>query len=173
VANISLRGHGGAAYSNKENLMNLNELEQKRSEEELGKEEELQELTVALRDMKAVEENAKTKRVALEEKIAALIPTKETGSKTVTLEDGTKITVKRGLIYKAELPEIEDALIQAIDDGLGVWHPPIRYKTTGELDIAGYEWYRRNQPTVFSRIAKHVTVMPRKVAVSLKAAKGG
>lgn len=104
-------------------------------------------------------------RNQIETEIAALIPSEDMGQKTVTLKDGTKITVKRGLIYKADLNKIEFAL--ADFEALA----PIETKTTRELDIEGYEWYRANDLLIFPHIAQHVTVTPRKVSVTLKAAK--
>lgn len=104
-------------------------------------------------------------RNQIETEIAALIPSEGVGQKTVSLEDGTKITVKRGLIYKADLNKIEFAL--ADFEALA----PIKTKTTRELDIKGYEWYRANDSLIFPHIAQHVAVTPRKVSVTLKAAK--
>lgn len=133
--------------------------------------ENLQNFAMALLAAKTAEELAKTTRITAEERIASLIPTEDVGQKTVTLEDGTKITVKRGLIYKADLEKIETALRQRTPDESAEFPAPIKQKTTHELDVAGYEWYRVNQPTIFLRIVDFVTITPRKVAVTLKPAK--
>lgn len=110
-------------------------------------------------------------RNRIETKIAALVPTELQGQKTVSLDDGAKLTVKRGLIYKADLDRIEDALIEECRVSGHHWGTPIKYKTTRELDVTGYEWYRENQPTIFSRIVDFVTVKPRKVTITLKPTK--
>ena len=129
--------------------------------------EELWELSTRLSLVKVEELLAKKKRTAIEEQIALLIPGPDTGQKTVTLKDGLKITVKRGLNYKADLPEVAAVLVQNADDSLPV---PVKTKTVRELDTQGYEWYRINHPRIFALIAKHVVVTRKKVAVSLKAA---
>ena len=120
-------------------------------------------LVANLRRAKDTEEQAKKNRINLEELVAKLIPTDEVGQKTVAASDGTKVTVKRGLNYKADLMEIEEFFIDYDD-----LPAPIAIKTTRELDIAGYEWYRKNHPGTFAHIAQHVTVTPKKVSVVLK-----
>ena len=122
-------------------------------------------LAAQLLEHKIEEDFWKKKRIESEEVIAAQIPGPEKGQKTVTLEDGTKITVERGLTYKADLDAISELLTGS------ECPPPIKAKTAYELDIAGYEWYRDNMPDSFDRIVQHVTVTPRKVSVSVKAAK--
>jgi len=122
-------------------------------------------LAVQLQEHKMEEEFWRKKRIASEESIAAQIPGPEKGQKTVTLEDGTKVIVERGLIYRADL----DAISKLLADS--ECPPPIKTKTACELDIAGYEWYRDNMPDSFDRITQHVTVKPKKVSVKVIAAK--
>ena len=55
---------------------------------------------------KKQEEAVRFGRIVLEEKIAALVPGPDKGQKTVTLADGTKVTVERGFNYKADCKEI-------------------------------------------------------------------
>ena len=119
-------------------------------------------LVANLRRAKVTEEQAKKNRINLEELISKLVPTDEVGQKTVVASDGTKVTVKRGLSYKADFEKIDAVCIQAGE------HPPVKSKTTRELDIQGYEWYRKEKPEVFQLIAGHVSVTPRKVSVTLK-----
>ncbi|MFA5767791.1 MAG: hypothetical protein WC919_07785 [Candidatus Paceibacterota bacterium] len=121
---------------------------------------------------KTVEEKAKAGRIELEEKIAKLVDGPERGSRTVTTEDGVKVTVERGFNYKAEIDKIFDLFIQGEpQEGKIVGFAPVKVKTTKELDVNGYEYYKDNQPEVFSKIAKFVTATPKKIAVSLKASK--
>lgn len=129
----------------------------------LGAKTTISNLCYLLIQAKAGEEFAKRERIVIEEKIAALVPTKDSGQKTVTLEDGSKVTVKRGFNYRADI----DGIMKSLK---GTQHaPPI--KTKYELDICGYEWYRKNRPESFVYLSEFVTVTPKKVAVTLTAAK--
>ena len=132
---------------------------------EQEKENKLLILAVNLRVAKEAESRTKKSRIAIEQVIAAEIPCGDTGQKTITLSNGTKITVKRGLSYKANLSEVAAVLIQNADDSLPV---PVKVKTTRELDIKGYEWYMANHPALYAQMATYVTVTPRKVAVTLQ-----
>lgn len=131
---------------------------------------DLPSLSVKLRVAKLNEESAREKRIAIEEQIAALIPTKEIGSKTVTLLDGSKIIIKRDLIYKAELEGVRDVIAKCNNRGMGL-SVPIKSKTTYQLDEKGYEWYKKTYPQIFSQLTKYVSTIPRKVSVTLKPAK--
>ena len=121
----------------------------------------LMRLASELKNAKAAEALARSGRIDAEEQIATLIPTKDTGQKTVTLDNGTKITVKRGLNYKADCQAIES---EWEENDTPV---PVKTKTTRELDVKGYEWYMANNAVIFARISKHVTVTPKKVAGTL------
>jgi len=133
--------------------------------EKMNIDDKLWELAAEFRLAKIGEDLARKKRIALEDQIASLIPSKADGQKTITLKNGAKITVKRGLSYKADLEGVCK---------LGIWGdspPPIKSKTTHELDIQGYEWYRQNDPGIFNALSQHVTVTPRKPSVTVKPAK--
>lgn len=134
---------------------------------EQEKENKLLILAVNLRVAKEAESRTKKSRIAIEQVIAAEIPSDETGQKTVTLSNGTKITVKRGLSYKADLNEVQGVFNA---EGPQDLIAPIKAKTTRELDVKGYEWYRANHPTLFAQLTQYVTITPRKVAVTLKEA---
>lgn len=115
-----------------------------------------------LLDIKKQETKVRQRRTELENKIAELVHGPESGQKTITLENGTKITVKRGFNYK----------VSDFDD-LGGCAPcdipaPVKMKTTKELDVVGYEWFRENRPDIFKEMAQFVTVTPKKVAVEVK-----
>ncbi len=122
----------------------------------------LEVLASALRAAKSKENLAKDIRISIEEDIAKCVETKEVGQKTVTLENGTKVTVKRGLNYRADI----DGIYSALEDN--PFHPPVKMETKYSLDVKGYEWYRENNSEIFERIAKHVTVTPKKIAVTLQ-----
>lgn len=122
-------------------------------------------LAVNFRAAKAKEEGAKANRIAIEEQIAALVPGPEIGQKTVAIKDGSKFIVTRGLNYKADLDGVKRAMASS------TLPYPIASKTTHQLDVQGYEWFKANHPTLFSHIAQHVSVTPKKVSVVLKPAK--
>jgi len=121
----------------------------------------LRKLASELLAAKAAESIAKQARIAVEHEMAALVPGNDESQRTISLADGTRITVKRGLIYSADLDEIEKL---ALD-------PPIKSKTVRELDLEIYRWYRDNDPKAFSEIARHVETKPRKILVTVKAPK--
>ena len=118
---------------------------------------ELEDLAIKLYEMKLEENACKLLRSALEEQIATLVPTEEKGQRTVALPNGTKIVVKRGLNYRAEITQIEALSLEC---------PPIKIKK--ELDEVGYEWFRANEPGIFAKLSECVTVTPAKVSITLK-----
>jgi hypothetical protein len=124
----------------------------------------LEMLVIDLQATKLQEEMVRSKRIELEVEVAQLVPGPERGSKTVTLGDGTKVTVERGFNYKADCDAIERDMFN-FQPGRPI---PIKIKTTRELDVIGYEWFRENAPEGFSVISKHVQVTPKKIAVSIK-----
>ncbi|GAG27096.1 unnamed protein product, partial [marine sediment metagenome] len=71
------------------------------------------------------------------------------------------------LNYKADLEEIQELFLEM---GQPALMSPIRSKTTRELDVTGYEWYKANHFDVWSLITEHVSVTPKKVSVTLKPA---
>ncbi len=121
--------------------------------------DELEILYATLRASKALENSAKKHRIKAEEQIAQLIEGPESGSKTITLESGRKITVKRGVNYSADVDRIRE---------ITGFPPPLQSKTTISLNEEGYEWYRKNDPVAFTEISKFVETKPKKVAVTIK-----
>ena len=111
---------------------------------------------------KQQEDVCKFHRIALEEKIAVLIPGPDRGQKTVKLSDGSSVTVERGFNYKADCAAIETEFCQANKP------PPVKIKTTRELDVVGYEWTLANDPEGAAMLNGKVVVTPRKIAVSVK-----
>ena len=115
---------------------------------------------------KNAEEIAKARRILYEEKVAAHVPCPERGSKTVTLTDGTKVTVTRGLLYAADFPAIEQAFQTAGNTSI-----PIKIKTTRELDEVGYHWILENDSASSQLLSGLVTTKPAKTSISVKAKK--
>ena len=126
--------------------------------------EELAKLTGELFDAKRDEDEAKKKRVEIEEQIAALVPTADTGSKTVDAGNGVKVTVKRGLGYKADLAAIRGLDIP--EEVMPIKLIPASYA----FDAKIYEDVCRNHPDVARKLADCVTTTPRKTGVTLKLA---
>ena len=121
----------------------------------------LEDLIGTLIGLKDAEEYARRERIATEERIARLIPTKDSGQKTITMAySGWKITVKRGFNYKADIEEIEKF------GNLCELEMPIKVIKT--LHIPKYELFRKNYPIFFNRMSQFVTLTPKKIAVSLQ-----
>jgi hypothetical protein len=130
---------------------------------------ELTNLAEQLWDAKRAEDEAKTKRIEAEEKIAALIQTEESASKTIPIGGGLKITVKRGLNYKADMDALRNMALMAEDA-----EAELPVKLTDPIpagyifDEDAYEALKESHPDFFAEIAQHVTVTPKKVSVTLK-----
>lgn len=126
-------------------------------------------LVQKLSDAKRAEELAKATRVAIEEEIAVLIPTKEVGQRTEILPDRVKVTVKRALSYKADLNAIRTlfAKLQEVSETATLF-VPIKRSTTEALDVKGYEWFKKHDLYVFNKLVEHVTVTPKKVSITIQ-----
>ncbi len=105
---------------------------------------------------------AKADLVEVEVKLACLIPGPESGQRTINLADKRKIVVTRGFNYSADCKELAK-----LDLGEG-FPPPIKSSATASLDEVGYEWYRKNRPELFTKIAEHVSAKPKKISVTIK-----
>jgi hypothetical protein len=122
----------------------------------------LQELSGRLFDAKREEDAAKGRRIEIEEQIAALVDAPENGSKTVDAGNGVRVTVKRGLSYKADVDAIR--ALDLPEEMLPLKHRPAKY----ELDAKAYEEVCETFPEAGKKLAEHVTTTPRKASVTLK-----
>ena len=118
----------------------------------------LVELVKELYTAKQNEEVAKKARIAVEERIAALVETAENGSRTV--DTGVmKVTVKRANSYKiddeAEFARTFPELVKEVP-------------ATWQIDVKAYEAEREKDSTLYREACQHVAVTPKKVNVSLK-----
>jgi hypothetical protein len=121
--------------------------------------ENIETLAQELYDAKRAEDAATAARIAVEERVAALVETGDNGSKTV--EAGAlKVTVKRALSYKADLDNLR----------LIAGAPLKLVPEKSALDEKAYEKLRTADPALFATVAEFVTVTPRKVSVELKLA---
>lgn len=122
----------------------------------------LEALACELANAKTDESKAKSRRVMLEEEIAAMLDSPENGSKTFPAGSGLKITIKRGWLYKADVDAIRD---MDIADEVS----PIKLVPAQEVfDPKEYERIIKDHPDIAARLAQHVTVTPAKVSVTLK-----
>ncbi len=116
---------------------------------------------------KAAEAQAKATRIVAENALAAVITGPEKGQVTRDLPDGTKIVVKRSIIYHCDPAGIK----QTCDDFCRIYkakvHIPLKHSTKVELDVTAYEFYKRNYPDFFLLLAKHVEVRPAKTSVTV------
>lgn len=118
----------------------------------------LAELAKELYTAKRNEEAAKKARVAVEERIAALVETSVNGSRTV--DTGVmKVTVKRANSYK-----IDDAAAFAAAFPTLVTEIPAKW----EVDAKAYEAELAKDSPLYREASRHVTVTPRKPSVTLK-----
>ncbi len=111
---------------------------------------------------KVREASEKRNRITVETKLAALIPGPDDGQRTITLPGKVKVVVKRGFLLKADVGRIEKL---CLEEGL---HPPVKSAAGKTLDVDGYEWYKKNNPEFFAKLAKLVERKPSKVAVTIK-----
>ena len=121
--------------------------------------EMLSSLARKLLHAKKSEDDARKIRIEMEEKIASYIETPEEGQKSVKLADGIKVTVERGYNYSTDLDQFE--LFCKANDIF----PPVKTKTTKELDKRGYNWYEVNNPEFFQKFSAFVSRKPKKTSV--------
>ena len=121
---------------------------------------DLETLAIELATAKRKEDEAKNLRIELEEKIAELVETPENGSRTVEAGPGLKVTVKRGISYKADVEKI-----RALDlEGIPVKLKPAEW----EFNTKEYERLREENVELARLVGQHVVVKPRKTSVSIK-----
>ena len=119
-------------------------------------------LACDLANAKTDEAKAKSRRIMLEEEIAARVDSPENGSKTFPAGNGLKITIKRGWLYKADVDAIRG---MDIADEVS----PIKLIPAQEVfDSKEYERIIKDHPDIAAKLAQHVTVTPAKVSVTLK-----
>jgi hypothetical protein len=125
----------------------------------------LSKLATELFEAKRAEDKAKAVRIECEEAIAKQVKTKDNGSSTIECGDGFKLTVKRGIIYTANVDAIRTEL-SALEIPLPLTFVPATAPGYA-FDEKAYEALRDSNPDLFSKVAKYVETKPRKVAVTL------
>ena len=116
---------------------------------------------------KGAEKQAKATRIVAENAIAAAVEGPERGQVTRSLPDGTKIVVKRSIIYHCNAAAIQKECEDFCHFNNAKVHVPLKYSTKVDLDVTAYEFYRRNYPDFFLLLAKHVEIKPAKTSVQV------
>lgn len=128
----------------------------------ISTEQTIDDLVDELIAAKALESRANKDRIAIEEKIVALVGAKEEGAQTTELDSGMKVTITGKLSYKADM-----AALQEICAKLPEEFRPI--KTEVKLDETGAKFLRANEPAIWAKLAKAITVKAAKTSVEVKA----
>lgn len=116
---------------------------------------------------KAAEQQAKATRVSAELALTAAIEGPEKGQTTRKLSDGTKILVKRSIIFHCDVAAIKKTCEDFCNTNNANVYIPLKSSTKTVLDEEAYEYYRKNYPDFFSLLAKHVEMKPAKTSVQV------
>lgn len=111
---------------------------------------------------KRVESEANKRRIAIEEQIIKLLGSKEEGATTTELASGMKVTITGKVTYSADM-----AALQALCAKVPEEFRPIKTKT--ELDSTGCKYLRANEPAIWAKLSKAITVKPAKTSIEVKA----
>lgn len=125
------------------------------------KESDLDTLSAAWMNAKKAEKKANEERVQIEEKIIALIGSKEEGS-TTAKTDFFKVTTTGALDRK-----IDDD--RALFEELPEEFAKRLLKWKADLSITELRYLQNNEPAIYKIVEKHLTTKPRKVGVKVEA----
>lgn len=118
------------------------------------------EIVQGIIDAKNAEDDAKQKRIELEEALIAIVGKKDEGSQTHKIGD-YKVTITAKLtrtLDKNVWAKVENAVPESLR--------PVEYKPS--LDLKGLRYLELNEPEVFKLVSTAVTVKPAKPSVSIK-----
>ena len=123
----------------------------------------LESLVARLAELKKLEDDAKLARVAHEARILPFLEQVEEGSKTTTLANGTKVTVKNG--YNRSLDqEGWNRIKHKIPEKLH----PVQLKEV--LSDTSLRYLKNNEPDFYKEMAAVVTTSPAKPYLTIKEA---
>ena len=111
---------------------------------------------------KASEEEAKARRVAFEEELAAMVPPVDGKAQSSATAPGLRVTVKRPMRYKVDPAAFEQGVAPSIYEGC------FRHKESWDVVPSKYEALRQLNPEAFAALSRHITATPGKPAVELK-----
>jgi len=111
---------------------------------------------------KAAETAATKRRVAIEEQMIALLGKRDEGAETHELANGMKVTITGKLTYTADMEKLQEICAKLPQE-----MRPL--KTKVELDTYGAKYLRANEPAIWAKLAKAITVKTAKTGVEVKA----
>ena len=127
------------------------------TEPTLNTSSDAQQLSQVWLEAKAAEDEAKERRIKIEESIIAQLGKRDEGSKTHDL--GThKITIT-GVVNRTLDKEVWESIKEQIPEELR----PVTYEP--KLDAAGVKWLQANDPDTYRLVAKALTIKPGKTNV--------
>jgi hypothetical protein len=100
--------------------------------------------------------------------LADLVPGPDKGQRSKKASEDLKVVVKRDMILKPDEAKIRELLAELSKTSPDPLFPPLKIKTSCEIDQKGYKWYEKNMPEVWKKIAELVTAKPAKVSVEVK-----
>ena len=125
---------------------------------------ELSDAVAMLVEAKKLENKAKADRIAAEELIANFVDSPINGSATVDAGEGIRVTVKRGMSYKADIEGL-----RTLDCDVPLKEtPPI--PAGYEFDQKRYEVLCESDELLANRLAVFVVAKPKKTSVTVKLA---
>jgi hypothetical protein len=122
----------------------------------------IEELVDQLIGAKSAERNAIAQRVAIEEQIIKMLGKREEGAHTTELANGMKVTITGKLTYSADMEKLQEICAKLPQE-----FRPIKIKT--EIDTTGCKFLRANEPVIWARLAKAITIKEAKASVEIKA----
>lgn len=117
-------------------------------------------------ELKKLEEDARLARVAHEAVLLPFLDQIPQGSKTTTLSDGRKVTVKNGDSYGVDWQEwlkVKDQIPESLN--------PIKIKEV--LSEPSLRFLMNNEPETYKILAKAFIARPQKPSISVKEPKNG
>lgn len=115
---------------------------------------------------KEAEREANAARIAIEDQIIAVTGHMEEGSETLTLENGTKITITGKISYKANILEVE-TLTADWPDTMQV----VRWKP--ELNEPVIRKIKEMRPELWRKLAQHISTKAAKTSIVIKEPEDG
>lgn len=123
----------------------------------------IESLVARLAELKKIEDDAKLERVKHEAEILPFLDQIEEGSKTTTLANGTKVTVKNGFNRRLD-QEAWKRIKHKIPENLR----PVQIKEV--LNDTSLRYLKNNEPDFYKEMAAVVTTSPAKPYITIKEA---
>lgn len=125
----------------------------------VDKQMDAEQLSNAWLDAKAAEDEAKARRIEIEEALVARLGKREEGAQTHDL-GGYKVTIT-GVINRS----LDKKTWERIKDRIPEDRRPVTY--VPKLDVAGVKWLQENNPSIYKLVAQAITVKPGKTSVKV------